>query len=104
MVLELRHIFWTLIGPKNDIIMGEGKFYKFFLQHLPGLLSYTYIPYHLDQDGKAFAREGTDPHSTQVMPLVKKLKGVLQETCLAVRSVQLIVKLHAYSVSSLETK
>lgn len=58
----------------------------FYCQHLPGS-TYTYIPYHLDEDGQAFAREGADPHSSQVVLLVKRLKSVLQETRLAVRSV-----------------
>ena len=44
-----------------------------------------YIPYHLDEDGKALAREGTDPHMTQVIPLMKRLQSVLQETHLTVR-------------------
>lgn len=57
-----------------------------YLQHLPGL-TYVYISYHLGDDGEVLAREGSDPHTSQVVPLVKRLKSVLQETRSAVRSV-----------------
>ena len=52
-----------------------------------------YIPYHLDGDGKALAREGTDPHMTQVIPLMKRLQSVLQETHLAVRLAKVVITL-----------
>jgi len=40
----------------------------------------------MDQDGKVVAKEGADPHTAKVIPLMTRLKSVLQETHSAVRS------------------